>query len=259
MDRTAILVDAGHFFAHSSTLLFGSKKSRKELKLDETRFLQALITRGLGISGTALLRVYWYDAAVGASFQNHLSVGSCPNLKLRLGYINHMGEQKLVDSLMVSDLTELARNRAVSDIVVVAGDEDICPGVAMAQSFGVRVHLMKIGKDDISYAQRLMLEVDTVDELDSQFIAPFFTHIPGSDSCSLTAELRELVTEMVTQVPATRRSNMALETELKPGVPHDLDSMLLTKSKFLVGRELTSEEKSLLRVCFLQEINRKPA
>ena len=66
-------------------------------------------------------------------------------MKLRLGQLNSEGQQKGVDSLIVTDLIELARNKAISDAVVLTGDEDIRVGVQIAQSLGVRVHLLGIG------------------------------------------------------------------------------------------------------------------
>jgi uncharacterized LabA/DUF88 family protein len=66
------------------------------------------------------------------------------NVKVRLGFVNSVGEQKGVDSLIVTDMIALARNRAVSDAVLVSGDEDLRVGVQQAQEFGVRVHLVGI-------------------------------------------------------------------------------------------------------------------
>ena len=58
--------------------------------------------------------------------------------------MNSVGEQKGVDSLIVTDMINLARNRAISDAVFVSGDEDLRVGVQQAQEFGVRVHLVGI-------------------------------------------------------------------------------------------------------------------
>ena len=46
------------------------------------------------------------------------------------------GRQKGVDSLIVTDLIELARNHAISDAVLLAGDEELRIGVQIAQSLG---------------------------------------------------------------------------------------------------------------------------
>ena len=65
-------------------------------------------------------------------------------MKLRLGIVNLAGQQKGVDSLIVTDLVELARNHAITDAILLSGDEDLRIGVQIAQSFGVRVHLIRI-------------------------------------------------------------------------------------------------------------------
>ena len=90
------------------------------------------------------------------------------NVKLRLGQLNSAGQQKGVNSLIVTDLMELARNKAISDAVVVTGDEDIRIGVQIAQSHGVRVHLLGIGGATNKGSQSLTLqtaEADTVESL----------------------------------------------------------------------------------------------
>jgi uncharacterized LabA/DUF88 family protein len=45
-------------------------------------------------------------------------------------------------------LIELARNQAICDATVVTGDSDVRVAVQIAQSFGVRVHL--IGLEPVS-------------------------------------------------------------------------------------------------------------
>jgi uncharacterized LabA/DUF88 family protein len=55
-----------------------------------------------------------------------------PDVKIRLGYINGAGQQKGVDSLIVTDLIELARNQAISDAYLVSGDGDLRVAVQIA-------------------------------------------------------------------------------------------------------------------------------
>ncbi|OEV22986.1 hypothetical protein AN219_26640, partial [Streptomyces nanshensis] len=52
--------------------------------------------------------------------------------------------QKGVDAAMHAELTELARNRACSDIVLVTGDGDLLPGLMSAKEHGVAVHLWAV-------------------------------------------------------------------------------------------------------------------
>ena len=46
-------------------------------------------------------------------------------MKVRLGFVNSLGQQKGVDSLIVTDMLTLARNRAVAECVLLSGDEDL--------------------------------------------------------------------------------------------------------------------------------------
>src|SRR5580704_9640346 len=56
----------------------------------------------------------------------------------------------------------LARNRAISDAVLVSGDEDLRVGVQQAQEFGVRVHLVGIKPSRGSQSLFLLQEADTL-------------------------------------------------------------------------------------------------
>jgi uncharacterized LabA/DUF88 family protein len=170
MDRVAVLVDAGYFFAAGSALVSGTlSQSRSAIIFDEkaaVRELQALALRVA--QNSPLLRIYWYDGAsrkTGPSAE-HGRLAHCDNIKVRLGFINSAGQQKGVDSLIVTDLVELARNRAVGDVVLVSGDEDVRIGVQLAQSFGVRVHLVGIKPSGGNQSVELRQEADTCTELD---------------------------------------------------------------------------------------------
>ncbi len=68
----------------------------------------------------------------------------------------------------MTDLIELARNRAVSDIVLMSGDEDIRVSVQLAQTFGLRIHLLGIGDLRMNSSRTLQQEADTVDERDRE-------------------------------------------------------------------------------------------
>ena len=93
----------------------------------------------------SLLRIYWYDAIQGPRMSlEQTTLAHQVGLKLRLGSLNNAGEQKGVDSLIVTDLIELARNNAIADAVIVSGDEDLRVAVQVAQTFGVRVHVLAV-------------------------------------------------------------------------------------------------------------------
>jgi uncharacterized LabA/DUF88 family protein len=144
--RGAVFVDAGYLFAQGSVALTGSKKPRSLLELDaETAITELLTIFKTHAVDCELLRIYWYD---GASFKGPTidqdKLGHLDNVKLRLGLLNSVGEQKGVDSLIVTDMIELARLGAICDAVILSGDEDIRVGVQIAQNYGVRVHLLGI-------------------------------------------------------------------------------------------------------------------
>ena len=89
--------------------------------------------------------------------------------------MNSVGEQKGVDWLIVTDMIALARNGAVSDAVLISGDEDLRVGVQQAQEFGVRVHLIGIKPSRGSQSLFLLQESDTTHEWSEDEIAGFLS------------------------------------------------------------------------------------
>ena len=86
--------------------------------------------------------MYWYDAARDrVPTVEQRQIAALPHVKVRLGNLNSAGQQKGVDAQLREDLEVLARHRAVTDVVLIAGDEDMVPAVEAAQAYGVRVHV----------------------------------------------------------------------------------------------------------------------
>ena len=129
MDRVAVFVDAGYLFAQGSALLAGKRLSRSEVSLDHEAVIKALTDFACKVSGLPLLRIYWYDGTSTGPTAQHLTLAHQADVKVRLGFVNSVGEQKGVDSLIVTDMINLARNRAVADAVLMSGDEDLRAGV----------------------------------------------------------------------------------------------------------------------------------
>ena len=121
-----------------------------------------------------LLRVYWYDAARDrVPTIDQRVIAQMPWVKLRLGNLNARGQQKGVDAQIRADMEALARHRAITNAVLIAGDEDMVPAVEAAQAFGVRVHLWGIEPPyGTNQAERLVRESDTVDVLDVSSCGP---------------------------------------------------------------------------------------
>jgi hypothetical protein len=175
MDRVAVFVDAGYFFAQGSALLCGKKTPRGEVNVDLDRALAAFEEFACRISKLPLLRIYWYDGTSTGPTPQHVALAFKPNVKVRLGFVNTAGQQKGVDSLIVTDMITLARNRVMSDAVLLSGDEDVRVGVQQAQEFGVRVHLLGISPCRGSQSLFLMQEADTTHEWGKEEISAFLS------------------------------------------------------------------------------------
>jgi uncharacterized LabA/DUF88 family protein len=176
LTRYAIMVDVGYIYAAAGELLF-SAASRREYRVDADKLIQALIRHAdLHVPGE-LLRVYWYDAARDrVPTIDQRVIAQMPWVKLRLGNLNARGQQKGVDAQIRADMEALARHRAITDAILVAGDEDMVPAVEAAQAFGVRVHLWGVEPPyGTNQAERLVWESDTVEVLERSFMEPYFT------------------------------------------------------------------------------------
>lgn len=98
MNRVAVFVDAGYVFAQGSVLLAGKKLPRSEVVLEHEAAVQAFGEFASKISSVPLLRIYWYDGTSTGPTAQHLTLAHLPDIKLRLGFVNSVGEQKGVDS-----------------------------------------------------------------------------------------------------------------------------------------------------------------
>jgi uncharacterized LabA/DUF88 family protein len=180
--RYAIMVDVGYIYAAAGELLLGAS-SRREYRVDAPGLIQALAKNADEQLRGELLRIYWYDAARDrVPTIDQRVIAQMPWVKLRLGNLNARGQQKGVDAQIRADMEALARHRAITDAVLVAGDEDMVPAVEAAQAFGVRVHLWGVEPPyGTNQAERLVWESDTVEVLDAAFVKPFFTSQPGAE------------------------------------------------------------------------------
>jgi uncharacterized LabA/DUF88 family protein len=177
--RYAVLVDVGYIYAAAGELLFGSS-SRRDFRVDAVPLIQVITKHADEIIRGELLRVYWYDAARDrVPTIDQRVIAQMPWVKLRLGNLNARGQQKGVDAQIRADMEALARHRAITDSVLIAGDEDMVPAVEAAQAFGVRVHLWGIEPPyGTNQAERLVWESDTVDVLEGAFLRPYFVKNP---------------------------------------------------------------------------------
>jgi uncharacterized LabA/DUF88 family protein len=286
MKRAVICVDAGYLFAQGSVALTGTKQRRELLVLDPAKvfaeFTQILNAKA---NGSSLLRIYWYDGALGLRpTLEQEQIGHLDNVKVRLGFINSVGQQKGVDSLIVTDLIELARLGAVCDAVLLSGDEDVRVGVQIAQSYGVRVHLLGITPSRGSQSKALLQESDTTSEWDAATVAKFLTMrtvpavSPTRISTAITAPpqgAKAPPPPTTTSIPATSAdletaaetfANSLADGDVKSliaywttqrGVPPEFDGRLLAKSRAEIGRNLGIDEKRFVRIKFSDAIRAK--
>jgi uncharacterized LabA/DUF88 family protein len=172
--NVAVLVDAGYVRGSAAILL-----ATPELPFDPGE-MRAYIEEHIAVHlpGRRLLRIYWYDAVLPERPHRDIQrIGRADFFKCRMGVMKRPSgkqTQKEVDTLIALDMIELARNRVVSDFILMSGDQDFRPAVVAAQSYGVRVHLVGVepltGKNQ-SWA--LKNECDTTRELGRAEIIKF--------------------------------------------------------------------------------------
>jgi hypothetical protein len=263
MDRVAVFVDAGYVFAQGSVLLAGRKLPRGETSLDHGAAIVALSRFAERVSGAGLLRVYWYDGTSTGPTAQHLTLAHLDDVKVRLGFVNSFGEQKGVDSLIVTDMIALARNRAISDAVLVSGDEDLRVGVQQAQEFGVRVHLVGIKPSRGSQSLFLLQEADTTHEWTATEISGFLACKPkpvasAVSSASVAPPASAAPPNTLEAVAAGVAA--ALDKPVLPALlesfesagqlPRDVDRQLLAGGRSAIGRDLEPAEKKAIRGSF---------
>ncbi|SNX57784.1 uncharacterized LabA/DUF88 family protein [Streptomyces sp. TLI_55] len=175
MDRCIVLVDAGYLLGAAASLLAG-EPSRSRITVDHPALIQGLRDRAESDTERPLLRIYWFDGAPDRVPQpEHRRLRVMPRVTVRLGALTRSDgrwAQKGVDAAMHAELTELARNRACSDIVLVTGDGDLLPGMMAAKEHGVAVHLWAVQAADGDYNQSedLVAEADERRVLDRTWI-----------------------------------------------------------------------------------------
>ena len=271
MSQVAIFVDAGYFFAQGSTALTGSKREQRPARLDQQGLLAALRSVAREQSGLErLLRIYLYDGLPrGGPTLQQQNIANADDVKLRLGLINEYGQQEGVDSLIVTDLVDLSRNRAISDAVLLSGDEDVRIGVEIAQSMGVRVHLLGIVPSRGSQSRNLLSEADTTTEWSKDEISAFleFTddNVPGHEGVSPSASpeppevdqesvFRRVVAELVEEMADAEIAECRDSLHDSDVVPREYDGKLLAISRMHLDRDLTIPERVRIRHVFRENL-----
>ncbi|MFI1966630.1 NYN domain-containing protein [Streptomyces pathocidini] len=175
MDRCVVLVDAGYLLGAAASLLAG-EPARARITVDHAALIQGLRERAEADTDRPLLRIYWFDGAPDRVPQpEHRRLRVMPRVTVRLGALTRTEgrwAQKGVDAAMHAELTELARNRACSDIVLVTGDGDLLPGLMDAKEHGVAIHLWAVqaADGDFNQSEDLVAEADERRVLDRAWI-----------------------------------------------------------------------------------------
>jgi hypothetical protein len=187
-----------------------------------------------------------------------MALADFPDIKIRLGQVNSAGEQKGVDALIVTDMAELARNRAMADAVLMSGDEDVRVGVVRAQQFGVRVHLIGIHPARSNQSRSLLQEADTTTEWDDPVVRRFLAYSPpvtptaatiAAAGTDLVAQIEPLVMALAAADLATLKAQFATNTQ----VPQEHDRSLLRIGRIHYGQStLTTIERAELRRLFVR-------
>lgn len=154
MNRFVVMVDAGYLLRQAIEIVSNkASTSRAELDInDPVGLIKALLDKSiatLNLTGKELLRVYWYDGVMPNGFTpQQRSLVNVDDVQFRAGTINGRGQQKGVDSLIVTDLIELTSHHAICDAVLVTGDSDLAVGIEVAQKRGVRIAVL--GVEDLA-------------------------------------------------------------------------------------------------------------
>lgn len=265
MQRSAVFVDAGYLFAQGSVLLTGTRQGRELISLDIPKVVEALKRVARTACDLPLLRIYWYDAMrVGRPTPEQAALADSNEIKVRLGQINSAGEQKGVDALIITDMADLARNHAMTDAVLVSGDEDVRVGVVLAQQFGVRVHLIGIEPARSNQSRSLMQEADTTTEWNAGVVREFLSYSPPASPAAAAAVtagtgLDALINPMITSLAPADLSGLKTLFQTGSQVPSDYDRILLRIGRAHYGQDtLSGAERTTLRSAFVRLVKEHP-
>lgn len=295
MDRVAVFVDAGYLFAQGSVALAGQKLPRGRLVLEYEKAIDALADFATRISGVDLLRVYWYDGTSTGPSSQHITLAHLARVKVRLGFVNSVGEQKGVDSLIVTDMIALARNHAMREAVLLSGDEDLRVGVQQAQEFGVRVHLLGIRPSRGSQSLFLLQEADSTHEWSPDDLAPFLSckleiavapvmasaaaapappepvlveaHAalvlpavvipPPPEPLLVPDPLVDVASALASEIPAAELGALTESIRQSGQIPREFDGRLLGAGGRALGARLDPAQKKEVRNAFLKACERR--
>lgn len=192
MDRCALFVDASYALADGALAVHGTR-NRDSVSWDYAGLLKLLGGLSRDRTGLPLLRCYWYDTSTdGNRAPEHDVLADIPGVRLRLSKIRPSRKEG-VESEIRKDLTALARNHAISDVIIVSAEEDLAPVITEVQDLGVRAILLYIGADgDRAVSRTLRQECDDLIEISSGHLRPYVDLISGAEPQLASSGFREL-------------------------------------------------------------------
>src|SRR5271166_1735442 len=192
LDRCALFVDASYVLGDGALAVHGTR-NRDSVSWDYAGLLKFLGGLSRDRTGLPLLRCYWYDAAADSNrAAEHESLADVPGVKLRLSKARPSRKEG-VEAEIRKDLTALARNHAVSDVIIVSAEEDLAPVIAEVQDLGIRTVLLHVAIDgDWAISRTLRQECDDLIEIGSGHLRPYVDLISGAEPQLPAASFREL-------------------------------------------------------------------
>jgi hypothetical protein len=192
VDRCALFVDASYALADGALAVHGTR-NRDSVSWDYAGLLKLLGGLSRDHTGLPLLRCYWYDSSAdGYRAPEHDVIADVPGVKVRLSKIRPSRKEG-VEAEMRKDLTALARNHAISDVIIVSAEEDLGPVIAEVQDLGVRALLLYVATDgDQAVSRILRQECDDVIEVSAGHLRPYVDLIAGAEPQLTDSGYREL-------------------------------------------------------------------
>ena len=181
MDRCALFVDAGYVLTDGAMAVHGTRR-RESVSWDYAGLLHLFSNLAMERTRLPLLRCYWYEATVeGRRSADHDTLADLPGVKLRVAKMRP-GRREGVEGEIHRDLTTLARNKAISDVMMVSAEEDLAQVIADVQDMGMRVTLLHIATDgNWTISRTLRQECDDIVEISAAHLRPYVELISGAE------------------------------------------------------------------------------
>jgi uncharacterized LabA/DUF88 family protein len=255
MRRFTILVDAGYFWEQAKHIVHQcTGEDRDSIVIDYAKLRHELLdVANAQFPNAYLLRVYWYDGpGVSGKTDSHEAIEALDDFKLRMGVRSGVGYQKAVDGLLIADLINLAQNQSVSDVLLLSGDADLIPGVVVAQSLGIRVHLLTMGPPNAT-SPYLLAEVDRKIHWDDAVVRRFVSAATSPRAFPPNPPVAATSSTDWESIARTVYADLTPEDKMKilqmpiGLLPEEVDKALLRAGRTTLSRYLEENEKLRLR------------